>query len=182
MDINIDSESGIWLGRRDLNPGPLAPQASALARLRHGPKPLLLYPARCGFETSLRALHFGQRGGWIEVHVRLLQHFLRTLEMSLRAPHVDFLGALSQIGQHAHMIRQYFDKTAMDGKVPRPAVRHVTEYAGLKLRHERSMTGEHADVAIARRNLRLGHALFDNQALGSGYLKLKSVTHITRRP
>ncbi len=28
-----------WSGRRDLNPGPLAPQASALARLRHGPKP-----------------------------------------------------------------------------------------------------------------------------------------------
>ena len=27
-----------WSGRRDLNPGPLAPQASALARLRHGPK------------------------------------------------------------------------------------------------------------------------------------------------
>ena len=26
-----------WSGRRDLNPGPLAPQASALARLRHGP-------------------------------------------------------------------------------------------------------------------------------------------------
>src|SRR5664280_97290 len=28
---------GIWSGRRDLNSGPLAPQASALARLRHGP-------------------------------------------------------------------------------------------------------------------------------------------------
>ena len=27
----------VWSGRRDLNPGPLAPQASALARLRHGP-------------------------------------------------------------------------------------------------------------------------------------------------
>ena len=31
------SVGGIWSGRRDLNPGPLAPQASALARLRHGP-------------------------------------------------------------------------------------------------------------------------------------------------
>src|SRR4051794_14762768 len=30
-----------WSGRRDLNPGPLAPQASALARLRHGPKSLV---------------------------------------------------------------------------------------------------------------------------------------------
>jgi hypothetical protein len=28
---------GIWSGCRDLNPGPLAPQASALARLRHSP-------------------------------------------------------------------------------------------------------------------------------------------------
>ena len=27
----------IWSGCRDLNPGPLAPQASALARLRHSP-------------------------------------------------------------------------------------------------------------------------------------------------
>jgi hypothetical protein len=27
----------VWSGRRDLNSGPLAPQASALARLRHGP-------------------------------------------------------------------------------------------------------------------------------------------------
>jgi hypothetical protein len=26
-----------WSGRRDLNPGPPAPQAGALARLRHGP-------------------------------------------------------------------------------------------------------------------------------------------------
>ena len=33
------SLGGIWSGRRDLNPGPLAPQASALARLRHGPTP-----------------------------------------------------------------------------------------------------------------------------------------------
>jgi hypothetical protein len=32
------SERSYWSGRRDLNPGPLAPQASALARLRHGPK------------------------------------------------------------------------------------------------------------------------------------------------
>jgi hypothetical protein len=32
-----DKKSSIWSGRRDLNPGPLAPQASALARLRHGP-------------------------------------------------------------------------------------------------------------------------------------------------
>ncbi len=34
-----------WSGRRDLNPGPLAPQASALARLRHGPK-LSVYRTR----------------------------------------------------------------------------------------------------------------------------------------
>ena len=33
----IDSEGFSWSGRRDLNPGPPAPQAGALARLRHGP-------------------------------------------------------------------------------------------------------------------------------------------------
>ncbi len=33
----VDVERFSWSGRRDLNPGPLAPQASALARLRHGP-------------------------------------------------------------------------------------------------------------------------------------------------
>jgi hypothetical protein len=32
-----EMKSSNWSGRRDLNPGPLAPQASALARLRHGP-------------------------------------------------------------------------------------------------------------------------------------------------
>jgi hypothetical protein len=32
------SDRDIWSGCRDLNPGPLAPQASALARLRHSPK------------------------------------------------------------------------------------------------------------------------------------------------
>jgi sulfur-carrier protein len=37
----MGSEGGNWSGRRDLNPGPLAPQASALARLRHGPKQLV---------------------------------------------------------------------------------------------------------------------------------------------
>lgn len=36
--VEEDGFGGIrWSGRRDLNPGPLAPQASALARLRHGP-------------------------------------------------------------------------------------------------------------------------------------------------
>jgi hypothetical protein len=32
-----DTKEVVWSGRRDLNSGPLAPQASALARLRHGP-------------------------------------------------------------------------------------------------------------------------------------------------
>ncbi len=36
-----DTDVKKWSGRRDLNPGPLAPQASALARLRHGPKYLV---------------------------------------------------------------------------------------------------------------------------------------------
>ena len=39
---NVDSEGFSWSGRRDLNPGPLAPQASALARLRHGPNSFIL--------------------------------------------------------------------------------------------------------------------------------------------
>jgi hypothetical protein len=39
--------ASFWSGRRDLNSGPLAPQASALARLRHGPiASILTHPLR----------------------------------------------------------------------------------------------------------------------------------------
>jgi hypothetical protein len=43
--LNLRKLLKTWSGRRDLNSGPLAPQASALARLRHGPKCLLYTPS-----------------------------------------------------------------------------------------------------------------------------------------
>ncbi len=52
---------GIWSGRRDLNSGPLAPQASALARLRHGPK-FLFYTAAGEFRLKSRGHPRGDRG------------------------------------------------------------------------------------------------------------------------
>jgi hypothetical protein len=64
------AESRNWSGRRDLNPGPLAPQASALARLRHGPNPSIL-AQRVAFAHNFPVLDTRLPGGsahrdWIE--------------------------------------------------------------------------------------------------------------------
>ena len=53
--VNSVTVRGIWSGRRDLNSGPLAPQASALARLRHGPKLLFYVKPRPAVQAASRS-------------------------------------------------------------------------------------------------------------------------------
>ena len=80
------------------------------------PERLLL---RRRFDARLRPLHLGQRRGGIEVHVRLLEQFLRPLERRSRALHVDLFGAFAQVRQHPHVVRQHFDEAAVDREIAR---------------------------------------------------------------